>query len=253
MKNPYSFKEVRRISLLFLTVLLSYSLQGQVRLVEVDPVNDTATIQNFGSSSVPINNYWFCTLFVYNQLSSFTIESGSLNLAAGATVKLSGLNLRDSDADLGLYTTNSFGSAAAMADFMQWGDSGNGRESVANTASIWTSGDFLAGTGPFVYSGNGNENGASFWGTGTLSITNEFFSSTLTIYPNPVQNSLKIESTEGIEIKNMALFNTIGHLIRFQNSAMAQGLDFTNIQSGFYTLRLTDTQGRIAIRKIIKN
>jgi len=253
MKNLYLFKQIRRILLLFLAVFFSYSLQAQIRLVEVDPVNDTVTIQNFGSSMEPINDYWFCTLFVYDQLSSFTIDSGSLNLASGATVKLSGLNLRDSDADLGLYTTNSFGSAAAMSDFMQWGDSGNGRESVANTAGIWTSGDFLSGTGPFVYGGDGNQNGASFWNTGTLSISNEFFSSKLSVYPNPVQNNLNIRSDEGIEIKNIALFTATGTLIRLQTNSIQQRLDLTGLQSGFYTLKLTDSQGRIAVKKLIKD
>jgi len=252
MKNSYTFKQISRISLLFLIVFFSYSLQAQIRLVEVDPVNDTATIQNFGSSTVPINDYWFCTLFIYDQLNSFTIENGSLNLAAGETVKLSGLNLRDSDADLGLYTTNSFGSAAAMSDFMQWGDAGNGRESVANSASIWTTGDFLDGSGPFVYSGNGNQNGASFWNAGTLSITDEFFSSKLSVYPNPVQGNLNIQSDEGIEIKNIVLFSTTGSLIRRQTNAVRQRLDLTGLQSGLYTLKLTDSEGRIAVRKIIK-
>lgn len=253
MKSSNISKVVPRITFLILTIIFSHQLNAQIRLVEVDPVNDTATIQNFGASMVPINDYWFCTLFVYNQLSSFTIDSGSLNLASGATVKLSGLNLRDSDADLGLYTTNSFGSAAAMSDFMQWGDAGNGRESVANSAGLWTSGEFLAGSGPFVYSGNGTQNGASVWNTGTLSINDELFSSSLSIYPNPVTNNLTIQNLEGVELKNVALYSTTGTLIRSQNNLTQQTIDLKGIQEGLYMLRLTDANGRIAIKKIIKN
>ncbi len=253
MKTPTPRNADYWVLFLFFTLLFSYNLNAQIRLVEVDPINDTATIQNFGSSTVPINNYWFCTLFDYNQLNSFTIDSGSLNLASGATVTLSGLNLRDSDADLGLYTTNTFGLATAMSDFIQWGDSGNGRESVANTATIWTTGDFLPVPGPFVYSGNGNQNGLSFWNTGTLSINNEVFSSMISVYPNPVRENLNIKSIEGIELKNIALFNATGSLIRLHNNLTQNIVDLKGIQSRFYTLRLTDAQGRTTIRKIIKD
>ena len=55
----------------------------------------------------------------------------------------SGFPLNNSVADLGLYETNTFGSASAMQDFVQWGSGGNGRESVAVGKGIWTAGDFI--------------------------------------------------------------------------------------------------------------
>jgi len=232
-------------------ILFSYNVSAQIRLVAVDPGNDKVTIQNFGTTTVPISDYWFCTLLVYDQLNSFTIDSGSLNLTAGSSVTLSGLNLRDSDADLGLYTSRSFGSATAMEDFMQWGDAGNGRESVANTANLWSSGDFLTGAGPFIYNGNGNQNGLSFWSTGTLSINDEVFSSMVSIYPNPVNEILNIKSLESVKVKNIAIFDATGRMIQAHNK-LTENINLKSIQRGFYTLRLTDAQGRTVTRKIIK-
>jgi len=253
MKPLYSSKFYNCITLLFFTLLFSSNLNAQIRFVEVDPIDDTATIQNFGASTIDIGDYWICTLFVYTQLNSFTVDSGSLNLTSGATVTISGLNLRDSDADIDLYTSRSFGSSTAIVDFIQWGDSGNGRESVANTANIWQTGDFLTGSGPFVYNGNGNQNGLAFWGSGTLSINDEAFSSTISVYPNPVKDILNIKSLERVELENIAIFDTTGRMVRlYNNDLITNTVDLKSVQSGLYTLRLTDSEGRTTVRKIIK-
>lgn len=63
-------------------------------------------------------------------------DGGSLNLGTGDYVVLSGFGLNDTSADLGLYNTNSFANAAAMEDFVQYGGSGIGRESVAASKGI---------------------------------------------------------------------------------------------------------------------
>ena len=98
---------------------------------------------NNGGSTVNVNDWWVCSLFNYQQMSSLNIVSGSTNLGPGQYLVVSGFNLTNS-ADLGLYTVNTFGSSAAMESFVQWGSSGNGRESVAATKGIWTAGDFIS-------------------------------------------------------------------------------------------------------------
>ncbi len=121
--------------------------------------NDRIELVNLGSSTVDISAFWLCSRFSYAQLSSLTLESGSLNLAAGDSVILSGFSLNDTEADLGLFSTNSFGSSSAILDFLQWGSAGIGRESVAVEAGIWTAGDFIQGIAlgsSLVYDGSGN-------------------------------------------------------------------------------------------------
>ena len=121
---------------------------------------DQIELMNYGDTTVNISNYWFCSLFSYAQLNSLTIISGDLDLAPGERVVLSGFALNDAAADLGLYNTNTFTSTTAMEDFVQWGSAGNGRESVADTKGIWTSGDFIATVGTsgnaIEYDGSGN-------------------------------------------------------------------------------------------------
>ncbi len=144
---------------------------ANVRIVSVDPTEDSFTFKNFGESEVDITSYRLCSKFVYTEsaLSNLTLTSGSLKLAAGASVTLSGWPVDDTSADLALYLAEgSFSDADALVDFVQWGSAGNGRESLAASKGIWTAGDFITGVAPFSYTGNGNQTGVSFWASGDI-------------------------------------------------------------------------------------
>ncbi len=259
MKTITSTKKLSVFFFFFFVIIASNNLYSQIRLVEVNPSTDRVIIKNFGSTMVDISNYWFCSLFGYDQLSALTVVNGSLNLVGSATVTISGSSvnlLRDSDADLGLYTTNSnFGLASNMIDFMQWGDAGNGRESVANTAGIWTAGDFLTGSGPFVYTGNGNENGVSFWTTGTLSVADAFLNTAVSIYPNPTDTDLNIKKLQNIELNKAAIFDITGRLVSTSNLAQTsseKAIPLSHLSKGIYIIKITDKQGGSISKKFIK-
>ncbi|MEQ9229101.1 MAG: Calx-beta domain-containing protein, partial [Cyclobacteriaceae bacterium] len=111
---------------------------------------DRIELKNTSDGTVDISAFWMCSLFSYEQISNLTLESGSLSMAPGSITVLSGFSMNDAAADLGLYTSPSFGSASAMTAFVQWGSGGNGRESVAQNRGIWTAGDFI----PTVGTGN---------------------------------------------------------------------------------------------------
>ncbi len=136
--------------------------QANPRISAIDPVADTVTIKNFGNASVDISSYWTCTLLVYSQFNSHPLVSGSLNLAPGAEVTIS-IFLDDTAADFNFYTVPDFPDPNDMVDFTQYGAGGLGREFVAVSKGIWGAGDFVAGTGPFTYTGDGSQNGVSFW------------------------------------------------------------------------------------------
>jgi len=155
---------MRKIALLlYFTLVTGLVNFSQIRLVEIDPINDIITLRNFGGITTDVSSYWFCARFSYNQLGSLVVESGSLNLAAGATVSFSGKALNNTSSDLALYSTPSFTSSVAMLDFAQWGAAGIGRESVAETKGIWTAGTFISIASPYEYIGDGSQNGVNFW------------------------------------------------------------------------------------------
>ena len=79
--------------------------------------------------------------------------SGNINLAPGEFLVISPVTLTTPDdaGGLGLYANNDdFGDAANIRSFVQWGASGNARESVAVEAGIWNAGGFI----PNVASGS---------------------------------------------------------------------------------------------------
>ncbi|MCH8329865.1 MAG: T9SS type A sorting domain-containing protein [Bacteroidetes bacterium] len=156
--------------ILFCIILLSinYTSKAQIRWFAVDPTLNVVVIKNFGSNQINISNYELCSLFGYRKLSFMAVVAGSLNLNGGDSVILTGFTLNSTAADLGLYLPSpNFASANDMVDFTQWGSGGNGRESVAVAKGIWTAGDFIAGNPPYNYTGNGSQDGVTFWsGTG---------------------------------------------------------------------------------------
>ena len=158
---------MKYLALLFVSIVLMPSIViAQVKINEVlySTSDDQIELKNFGTSSVDVSSWSFCSRFRYTQLSNMTIISGSLNISPGGILALSGMSLNDSNADLGLYTSGNFSSSSAMEDFVQWGSGGQGRESVAVGKDIWTAGDFVS----TVVSGNsieydGDGNSSSDW------------------------------------------------------------------------------------------
>ncbi|MFZ6050686.1 PKD domain-containing protein [Halocola ammonii] len=158
---------MRKILPLILFAMCSFGLMAQnPQIVMVDAVNNQLTIKNFSATSVDISSYQLCSNFQYTSISVATIESGDLDLAQDEEVTLSwasGSAMVEFASDLAIYNSSSFTDPSSMLDFVQWGEGGQARESVAVSAGIWTAGEFVDQAFPIVYTGNGNENGPEFW------------------------------------------------------------------------------------------
>ena len=241
-----------------------YDASSQIRITQVDPFSNQITIHNFGTTMEPLGGYWFCTRISYAQFSPDNVVSGSLNLAAGADVTIvvnttAGLN--NGASDLSIYINGSdFSNAASMVDFMQYGDdfpAGFGREDEAVSQGLWTAGDFILGDpAPWAYTGSdGTQNGVTFWTSATLSINDEQFASEVSLYPNPVIESLNVRELQQVDLKNASIFDMTGRMVGLtdlNNNLMEKIIDLRNIQSGLYVLKLTDIQGRVLTKKFVK-
>jgi len=164
------------------TAVMATSVNAGIVINEVSYLgasgSDQIELLNTGASSVDISSWWICSRFSYSQLTALTLDSGSLNIAAGQlTVLTVNFDLNNTSADLGLFNTNSFSTALAMEDFVQWGTSVDvGRVDVAVAKGIWGEGatgvyDFVAtaGAGETVqYGGSGN--GVANWSNATNTI-----------------------------------------------------------------------------------
>jgi len=133
---------------------------------------------NTGADTINVATWWLCARFDYRQLSALPILVGD-DLVLGPSeilVVAAGMNLDDTASDLGLYTTSSFASAAAMVDFVQWGTAADvGRSDVAAAKGIWT--EVSANTYDFVVTspaGTTLAYGGINGGGGLLSLSSDF-------------------------------------------------------------------------------
>jgi len=238
---------------------------AQIRITKVDPFTDQVTIHNFGTSTVPIDGYFFCTKRSYGALATITPISGSLNLAGGADVVLvvnTFAGLDNTASDLSIYTTNAnFFIAADMVDFMQYGNAFpnlSGRENEAVSRGFWTAGTFILGDpAPWSYTGNGTtENGVNFWvSSSTLSVNDEFLNGALSMYPNPAGSTLNIKKLRNINLNEAIIYDVTGRLVSaidLSQTISEKAIQLNKISKGIYFIRITDDQGGIVARRFIK-
>jgi hypothetical protein len=130
------------------------------RLLEVAVNKDQVTLTNLEAGTQPAG-YWLCNFPNYQQIAQ--------PIAFGETVvvTLPGGFLTAGDGEVGLYSTNSFGSSTAILDYMEYGSTGHTRSGVAVAGGVWTVGDFvpLPQSGAMEWTGSncGDPGNAESW------------------------------------------------------------------------------------------
>lgn len=148
-------KTLRTIIYASVSVFIIGVANADLVINEIDLAGNRVELVNTGVSTLNIENWWFCNLVtgapVYSQISSYAIDSGlssaSVFTSVGAgqhlVVNLIAAVITDGNGELGVYRNNAdFGNAANIEDYILWGAFGT-RDSVAQTAGIWTDNDFI--------------------------------------------------------------------------------------------------------------
>jgi hypothetical protein len=78
----------------------------------------------------------------------------------------------------------------------------------------------------------------------------EFTTNSFTIYPNPVKDILFIENNNNNLIQKIVVYDVMGKTVIEQNGNSAQ-IDFSNITSGLYLVKIT-SEKELIVKKIIK-
>lgn len=150
------------LAALAISALLAGAAQAQVVFNEVrykdsggSFVDQVVELKNVGASPANIGGWIFCHQFIYNSVlpANFTIPAGGYALVhfnqSGSNTSTEVFFPGDQLAavtDLALYATANFTSSSAIRAFIQFGGHpGSGRESVAQSAGLWSSGDFIPG------------------------------------------------------------------------------------------------------------
>ena len=87
-----------------------------------------------------------------------------------------------------------------------------------------------------------------------VGIEDETFSSNVTIYPNPCDNMLNIENTNGFEPNDfIEIFDNLGRLVYSNNNLGGEKVEInvSNLPIGTYVTRMF-TQGKISVQKFEK-
>lgn len=212
-----------------------------VRISKLDPSTNSVALKNFSSSAVNISGYWFCNFPAYGQVSSMT---STVMLNPGEEINIaSSVNFAVADGEFGLYNTNSFGSDTAMEDYIQWGNAGHQRESVAVAKGIWDAGTFINVAPPFEYTGNGSQDGVAFWST--LGIEDFEQVSNIKLYPNPSNSILNITAQNAGTNGTLEIYSIVGKKVLSQKLELSEAtkINVSDWDSGLYLVKISSDKG----------
>ncbi|MEE8497477.1 MAG: hypothetical protein V3S62_02980 [Acidimicrobiia bacterium] len=116
-------------------------------------------ITNVGTETGNLGGHWICQRPGYQEVPAIDVGPGeSVAISLGGNVFLpppgtltieGQLNIGGisaSSGEIGLYSSNAFGSADAMVSYVEWGNTGHGRSGTAVEAGLWDDGGFVATT-----------------------------------------------------------------------------------------------------------
>ncbi|CAM1348418.1 T9SS type A sorting domain-containing protein [Tenacibaculum halocynthiae] len=84
--------------------------------------------------------------------------------------------------------------------------------------------------------------------TATANI-DDVFTQRILIAPNPVNSKLSIKLSETDKIKSISVFNILGEELIKSKEVI---IDFTNLPSGIYLLKIENTNSKVALKKVLK-
>ena len=212
---------------------------------------------NGTDSIIDVSSYWVCNFPAYTQISNMTVECGDLLMQPGEVTVISGFNAFAAvDAELGLYTTNSFSSSTALFSSVDGGSTGHLRASVAVAAGIWAAGqvaDAPTASQSVQLSINDSDELSYDLADPTLCSLNNATTTTgnpgaqmsVSVFPNPVQGdmlNLVLDGMSGemmrvqiIDINGQLLYNSVTDMSNGQ-----MGVDLPITPAGTYFVRVVN-------------
>ncbi|MEM9258083.1 MAG: T9SS type A sorting domain-containing protein, partial [Bacteroidota bacterium] len=211
---------------------------------------------NGADTAVNVSSYWLCNFPAYQQISQMNLECGELLIQPGEYTVISGFSGFDAaDAELGLYTSSSFGSSDAIISYLEWGSTGHQRSSVAVQAGVWTSGLFVdPPTNTESQQVTLDDNNELVWelATPTLCAENDqtnpippgVVGAQVTVFPNPAIDYLNLEvSGMAGEVSMVAIYDLNGRMMLEARLKAPNGrsrVALPNSPAGTYVVRVVN-------------
>lgn len=87
----------------------------------------------------------------------------------------------------------------------------------------------------------------------TLSTSNFELENSISLYPNPAQSAFKITTRNNVEIENVSVYTILGKQIQNLSRINANEYDISSLASGLYVVKVIDSKGGVASKKLLKN
>jgi len=85
----------------------------------------------------------------------------------------------------------------------------------------------------------------------TVLSTQDYFTSNLKVYPNPVKSTLNITSSDNAQIDSVELFSVLGKNVLTTNTLINDAVDVSAIASGVYLLKVNSGTNSVTKRIVI--
>ena len=82
--------------------------------------------------------------------------------------------------------------------------------------------------------------------------TDDFENDKLQIYPNPATNELNIQLNATGATYEVAIYNTLGSLVFVSEKTSNSNINISELNSGVYFVKVTDTQNKVYLKRMIK-
>ncbi|CAM1345221.1 InlB B-repeat-containing protein [Tenacibaculum amylolyticum] len=111
------------------------------------------------------------------------------------------------------------------------------------------SGDASGTTNPLTITMDADKTIIANFSAVTASVVDEEFNTNIKIYPNPSKGIIHIDLKIGYELKKVTVYNTVGkEVLKTEKTT----IDISDLVDGMYIIKVTDSEGKVAQRKIIK-
>ena len=246
---------MKKVLLFLLAVFFLTDGYARIRTKKIDVIKGEVEIKNVAGFPYDYNNFQFLVNSMVYNLSNMTIVSGSLNAGVDEVIVISGITF-PAAASVSIWYPGTFAVGSSnvnLVDFMQYGSAGNPYEASADSAGLWTIGDFVAGNPPYIHTGGPFDEGASFWQPNTVNLEEQAEPSFMNLYPNPVQSSINVQLTPAIlsEGVSFALIDLQGKMIlKIPVQSTSLSVPVSDMPEGVYLATLINDDA-ILERKII--
>ena len=242
--------------LLSLLLILFFVTDGysRLRVKNVDVVKGEVEIKNVAGFAFDYNNFQFVINNVVFNMSNLTIASGNLNAGLDEIIIITGL-VFPTAGSVSIWYPNSLsqGANVNLVDFMQYGSAGNPYEASADSAGLWTIGDFVTGNPPYSHTGGPLDEGVTFWQANTVGINEYNGGIKFSTFPNPAINTLnlKIEPNLLGEDLQLTIVDLQGkQMIQKPMEKLINTIPVSHLPKGIYYAILVNNEGILKTKPV---